>query len=118
MSSILIVDDSRVMRDILKDEVISNGHTVAGEASDGREALRLFQMLKPDAVLMDITMDDMDGIEAIGLILSTGPKTVIIVVSALCDAKVIREAKKLGAVDYLTKPFTSEEFKACIEKNL
>lgn len=118
MSRVLIVDDSLVTRQILREELEQNGHSVAGEAANGGEAVSLFRKSKPDAVLMDITMDDMDGLEAIRRIREINSRVVIIVVSALAEPKIVEETRRLGAADFLPKPFTPDDFRTCISRHL
>ena len=105
MANVLIVDDAAFMRMMIKDILVNNGIEVAGEAENGTAAVSLYKELKPDLVTMDITMPELDGLGAIGYIMSEAPRP-IVVVSALAardSAEAIR-ALELGAVDLVQKP--------------
>ena len=109
MATVLIVDDASFMRGSLKFIVESAGHEVVGMAKDGREALELYKKLKPDLVTLDILMDEMDGISALTAIRDMDPEAKVIMVTALGQEEKQAEARKLGAVGYIRKPFTMEE---------
>lgn len=106
---IMIVDDAAFMRKILRDTLESLGHSIIGEASDGSEAVKLYEKLRPDVVTMDITMTEMDGITALKEIMDIDDEAKVIMVSAMKQTMLTREALEAGAVDFLTKPFTSEQ---------
>ncbi len=105
---ILIVDDAMLMRLMLRDIFEGNGYEVAGEAEDADQALELYKETHPDLVTMDITLTTSSGIEAISKILSYDSNARIIVISALEQRKVIMEALRLGARDFIIKPFEEE----------
>jgi two-component system, chemotaxis family, chemotaxis protein CheY len=105
MAKVLIADDSKLIRNIIKDELAKSGHQIVSEAVNGREAVEMYAKFKPDLVTMDITMDEMDGIEAIKQIMAFNKKAKIIVVSALGQDELINEAIDLGVVDFIIKPF-------------
>ena len=109
MARILIVDDSRLIRNIIRAELEKAGHTIAGEASSGKEAISLCAKEKPDIITLDLTMDDMDGIEVLKTIRAVNGEVRFIIISALRQENLMGAAKMFGAVDYLTKPFTPEE---------
>jgi two-component system chemotaxis response regulator CheY len=109
MARVLVVDDSKVVRQMIREELEKCGHIVAGEAGTGREAITLFRKEKPDLVTMDIIMDDIDGIDAIRKILTIDKKAKIIVISALEQESIVDELKRLGVVDYISKPFVPQE---------
>lgn len=102
---ILIVDDTKFMRKMLADCLTKNGYEVAGEASHGREAIQLYEELRPDVVMMDINMPEMSGIEAIKEILRIDSSAVILVCSAANQQTLIFEAMEAGAKGYIMKPF-------------
>ena len=89
---VLIVDDSKLMRRLMKETLIADGWDVVGEAADGREAAEKYQQLWPDAVTLDMIMPDADGIQALHSILAINPHAKIVVVSALGQTKLISEA--------------------------
>lgn len=106
---ILIVDDAAFMRMMLSDILVEKGHNIVGEAEDGEEAIRLYMELKPDLVTMDIVMPRVGGIESIREILKIDSKAKIIVVSALGQQALVKEAIKAGAKGFVVKPFKPEK---------
>lgn len=105
---VLVVDDSGFMRKRIIQELNSLGHSVVGEAKSGDEAIEKYRTLKPDAVTMDITMRDKDGITAAKEILSEDPGANILFLTILSDEKYKSEVKKLGAKAFLSKTDTSQ----------
>jgi two-component system, chemotaxis family, chemotaxis protein CheY len=101
--SILIVDDSSIMRKMIKETLKSAGHDVIGEAKNGDDAVVLYKRLKPDLVTMDITMRGMDGFEAARQILHDDDHACIIFLSNLDETQYSQEAAKIGAKGYLNK---------------
>lgn len=101
----LVVDDAIFMRTVLKKMLTDAGYSVVGEAGNGIEAIELAKQLKPDIVTLDITMPEMDGIEAIEDILNVSPDTKIIMCSAMGQQSKVVEAIKKGAKDFVVKPF-------------
>lgn len=108
---ILIADDSMLMRRMIADSLVEDGWTTVGEAADGREAFNLYKQLRPDAVTLDIVMPEMGGLEALAAILEYDPDAKIVVVSALNQTRVISEAIRHGAHDFIAKPFTSQQLR-------
>jgi two-component system chemotaxis response regulator CheY len=106
--SILIVDDSTIMRKMLRKTLESRGHIVVGEAKDGMEAVALYKSLKPDQVTMDITMRGMNGFDAAREILHHDPKAKILFLSNLDEEKYGEDAKRLGAKGYINKHKSQE----------
>ena len=104
-NSILIVDDAMLIRIMLRDMFESNGFRVVGEAEDADQALKVYQETNPDLVTMDITLTTSSGIDAIRNILNYDRDARIIVISALEQRQVIMDALKLGAKDFIIKPF-------------
>lgn len=118
MARILLCDDSSFMRMMLKKVIIGMGHEIVGEAADGRQAVQLHRKLKPDLTTMDITMPNMDGIEAVKHIHEEEPLARIVMVTAIGQRAVITEALKAGASDFIVKPFNPEQVEDTIEKIL
>lgn len=103
--NILVVDDAAFLRMILKDILENNGYNVVGEAENGIEAVSLFQKLNPDLVTMDITMPEMDGIEALKKIREIDSDAKVIMCSAMGQHGMVMDAMKAGAMDFIVKPF-------------
>ncbi|MBX3721738.1 MAG: response regulator [Turneriella sp.] len=102
---ILIADDSMMVRRILEKFATQLNLEVVGAAANGREALKMFQDLKPDIVSLDITMPEMDGLTAMQKILEVGPEAKIVIVSAVNSKDTIVQAMNAGAKAYIVKPF-------------
>ena len=108
MSRVLIVDDSRTSRRVLRDMIERAGYEVVGEAVNGREGYEQYGKLKPDIVTMDITMPEMDGIEALTKIKEDYPDATVVMVTAAGQKDKMMEAVKLGASEFVSKPFVEE----------
>lgn len=105
VAAVLVVDDAKFMRLTLTRILEKAGHTVAGEAENGKEAVELYRRLRPELVIMDITMPIMNGIEAVRAIKDTDPGAKIIICSALGQQRMVVEAIEAGAADFIVKPF-------------
>lgn len=105
MKTVMVVDDAMFMRSAIKSMLEKNGYQVIGEAANGKEAIQKYGQLKPDLVTMDITMPEMDGINAVKGIKAVDPKAVIIMISALGQENMVRDAIVAGAKSFLIKPF-------------
>lgn len=116
MAKVLIVDDSRTSRKILRGILEENGHVVIDEAVDGQDGVKKFQALKPDVVTMDITMPVLDGMEALKMIKALSADTKVIMVTAAGQKGKMIDCIKLGADEFLTKPFDKEEIISVINK--
>src|SRR3954452_6180468 len=108
MARILIADNASFMRSCLKYIVENAGHEVVGMAKGGKEAVDLFRQLQPDLVTLDILMEGMDGIEALGVIMKDHPHARVLMVTALGQDQMQEEARRLGASGYIRKPFKPE----------
>lgn len=104
----LVVDDSTFMRTFLKNILIENGYNVIGEAKSGRTAVERYKELKPDIVTLDITMDDMSGLEALKIIKKYDTTAKVIMISAMGQDAIVREAILSGARGFLVKPFDKD----------
>lgn len=109
MSNILLVDDSRTSRKMLRTILESEGHVIVGEAINGEDGVSKYKELNPDITTMDITMPVLDGIEALKQIKEYDPEATIIMVTAAGQKSKMIEAVKLGAVEFLTKPFEPQQ---------
>jgi two-component system chemotaxis response regulator CheY len=115
---ILIVDDANFMRMIVKDTLTPQGFEIAGEATNGNEAVAKYQELKPDLVTMDITMKEKDGVEAAREILAKDPNARIVMVTALGQERMLMDCLSLGVKDFVVKPFKPERIVIAIRKAL
>ncbi len=113
---VLIVDDAAFMRMLLKDIVTKAGYEVAGEASNGKEAVEKYKELNPDIVTMDITMPEMTGIEATKEIIKMDPNAKIIMCSAMGQQMMVVEAIQAGAKDFIVKPFQQSRVVEALSK--
>ena len=118
MANVLIVDDSRTSRKILRGILEDAGHTVIGEAKDGASGVLLYQELKPDLTTMDITMPQMDGIEALSQIMAYDSNANVVMVTAAGQKNKMLEAIKAGAAEFLSKPYQPEQILEIINKVL
>jgi two-component system, chemotaxis family, chemotaxis protein CheY len=105
MARILIVDDAKFMRLTLSNILSRANHEVVGEGENGKEAIRLYRELDPDLVTMDITMPEMNGLDAVKEIKKEFPQAKIIMCSAMGQQKMVVEAIEAGAKDFIVKPF-------------
>lgn len=115
---ILIVDDAAFMRMMIKDILTKNNFEVVGEAADGAQAIEKYAELKPDLVTMDITMPEMDGIQALKAIKQNDPSAKIIMCSAMGQQAMVIDAISAGAKDFIVKPFQADRVVEAIEKAL
>lgn len=114
--SVLIVDDLSFMRTALRDITQEAGLNVIGEASNGHEGVLKYFSLKPTVVLMDITMPVMNGLQALKKIRQRDPKAVVIMCSALGQQEYILKAIRLGARDFIVKPFKPDRIVSAVQK--
>lgn len=115
---ILVVDDLKFMRDVIREILEEGGFTVAGEGMNGRDGYEMYHSLRPDAVLMDITMPGMDGIESLRRIRLEDPEACIVMCSALGEQRYVLKAITLGARDFIVKPFRPERIVSALRKAL
>ncbi|WNR42675.1 response regulator [Paenibacillus roseipurpureus] len=108
MAKILIVDDAAFMRMMLKDILTKGGHEVIGEAENGLVAIQKYQELKPDIVTMDITMPEMEGVEAVREIRKKDANARIVMCSAMGQQGMVVQAIQAGAKDFIVKPFQGD----------
>ena len=116
MARVLIVDDAAFMRMMIKDILEKNGYEIAGEAANGAIAVEMYNKEKPDVVTMDITMPDMDGIEAVKNIRANDPNAKIIMCTAMGQQSVLMDAIKAGAKDFIVKPFQPDRVLEAVKK--
>lgn len=116
MKKVLIVDDAAFMRLSLRTMLERNGYEIIGEAANGFDAIQKYTTLKPDLVTMDITMPDMDGVQALEEIKKADSKAVVIMISALGQETMVKKAVMLGAKGFLVKPYKEENLIKALSK--
>lgn len=115
---VLVVDDSMLMRRMIADSLADAGWEIVAEAGDGEEAVRLFEQHRPQAVTMDIVMPGTNGLVALEGILKIDPNAKVVVISALNQTKMISEAIRKGAFDFIAKPFMPEQLQQTLAGSL
>ena len=113
---VLLVDDTTFMRRMLRDILVRAGFEVSAEASNGRQAVEAYRQARPDLVIMDITMPEMDGVAAVREIAGADPAARIVMCSALGQQELIIEALEAGARDFVVKPFVPEKVLEAVRK--
>ena len=114
--NILICDDAAFMRMMIKDILSKNGYNVAGEAENGLKAIEKYKEVSPDLVLMDITMPEMDGIQALKEIKKQDANARVIMCSAMGQQAMVIESIQAGAKDFIVKPFQAERVLEAVKK--
>ena len=114
--NILICDDAAFMRMMIKDILTKDGYQVVGEAANGAEGVEKYSQLKPDLVMMDITMPEMNGIEALKKIKEGDASANVIMCSAMGQQAMVIESIQSGAKDFIVKPFQAERVLEAVKK--
>jgi two-component system chemotaxis response regulator CheY len=114
--NVMVVDDAAFMRMMIKDILSKNGYNIVGEAENGKKAVDTYAECKPDLVLMDITMPEMDGIQALKAIRGNDPNASIIMCSAMGQQAMVIEAIQSGAKVFIVKPFQAERVLEAVKK--
>lgn len=109
MNTVLVVDDAALMRDMIKAILSSGGYEIVGEASDGQEAYDKYKTLKPDITIMDIMMDRVDGIQSLEMIREYDPNAAVVICSAMDQEIYVMKALRLGAKEFIIKPFSRDD---------
>lgn len=118
MARVLVVDDAAFMRKMVSDALMGGGHEIVGEAANGAEAVQRFQELRPDIMTLDITMPEKDGLAALKEIIAVDPGAKVVMCSALGQESKVLESIKLGAKDFVVKPFQVDRVLSAVEKAL
>ena len=113
---LLLADDHRMLRESLRRSMEDNGFDVVGEAPDGAEAVRLAEELRPDVILMDVTMPVLDGVEATRQVRDRVPGTQVVILTMHADREVLVDAIRAGAAGYLVKDCSTEEVVDTVRK--
>ncbi|MHA1227200.1 MAG: response regulator [Candidatus Hodarchaeales archaeon] len=115
MANVLIVDDSKYLRLMIRRILKRHGHNIIAEAGTGVEAIEQFKLHNPDIITMDVVMPKLNGLQAVKEIMAINPKARIVIVTALGHEPLIRQALKLGAKDFVIKPFKVEQLVQAVE---
>ena len=113
---VLICDDAAFMRMMIKDILTKNGYEIAGEAENGMKAIEKYNETSPDLVMMDITMPEMDGIQALKKIKEGDPSANVIMCSAMGQQAMVIESIQAGAKDFIVKPFAADRVLEAVRK--
>ncbi len=114
--TLLITDDAPIIREMLKDTLGDAGWEIAGEATNGQEAIDQFRALRPDAVTLDMVMPEFDGMHALRGIRELDPNATVVMVSAVEQTTVLKEAFRAGAADFIVKPFDKKVLVETLDK--
>ncbi len=114
--TLLVADDAAIVREKIKDAARQVGWEIVGEARNGKEALERYTELRPTAMTLDLVMPEYDGIYALREILTLDPNAKVIVVSALGQKNILKDAFKLGAADFVVKPFDKHALTNTLEQ--
>jgi two-component system, chemotaxis family, chemotaxis protein CheY len=118
MARVLVVDDAAFMRKMVSDALTKGGHEVVGEAGNGVEAVARYQELRPEVTTLDITMPEKDGLAALKEIIALDPAARVVMCSALGQESKVLESIKLGARDFIVKPFQADRVNEAVVKAL
>lgn len=118
MANVLVVDDAAFMRLSIKQILEKNGHKMIAEAADGKEAIVKYTEYKPDVTILDITMPEMSGLDALAHIKQCDPNARVVICSALGQQEQLAKAIELGAKDFIVKPFDPDRMIAALNKVL
>jgi two-component system, chemotaxis family, chemotaxis protein CheY len=118
MARVLVVDDAAFMRKMVTDALTKGAHQVIGEAANGNEAVERFRDLRPEVTTLDITMPEKDGLTALQEIIGLDPGARVIMCSALGQESKVLESIKIGAKDFIVKPFKAERVLGAVDKAL
>ncbi len=118
IAPVLVVHAAAFLRKMVTLALSGGGHEIVGEAANGAEAVQRFQELRPDVMTLDITMPEKDGLAALKEIIAVDPAAKVVMCSALGQESKVLESIKLGAKDFVVKPFQAERVLSAIEKAL
>ena len=113
---LLVIDDAMIIREMIKDAAREDGWEIAGQAVNGQEGIEQYEKLQPDAVTLDLVMPEFDGMHALRGIKAGNRNAQILIVSALDQAEILKEALRAGAADFIAKPFNKGRLLAALQK--
>jgi len=114
-NTLLVTDDSMIIRELIKDVAAESGWRVVAEATNGQEAIDRYRELRPTAVTLDMVMPDFDGLHGLKGIRAFDPLAQVLLVSAIDQTKVLKEAISCGAADFIVKPFEKTRLKEALQ---
>ena len=115
-NNLLVVDDALIIREMIKDTAQRAGWEIVGEAGNGQEAAQQYNELRPDAMTLDLVMPEYDGLYALRNIIAQHPDAKVVVVSALDQKEVLKDAFKIGAADFIVKPFDADRLVETLDR--
>ena len=115
---LLVVDDALIMRAMIKDLAKQAGWEIAGEATNGREGIERYRELRPNLVTLDIVMPELDGVEALRALREEFPEAAVVMVTAIDQKEKLSECIRLGARDFIVKPFDRDHLRSLFERYL
>ena len=118
MGKIMIVDDARLMRNIIKNSIQERNDFHVLEAENGDQAVEMYKRERPDIVTMDITMEEKNGVDAAKEILEFDPEAKIIMVTSLGQERLLKECIDAGVSDYIVKPFTKDRLQSSVDNTV
>ena len=113
---LLVIDDAMIIREMIKDAAREDGWEIAGQAINGQEGIEQYEKLQPDAVTLDLVMPEFDGMHALRGIKALDKRSQVLIVSALDQAEILKEALRAGAADFIAKPFNKGRLLAALQK--
>lgn len=114
-NTLLVTDDSMIIREMIKDVAVEAGWRIVGEAADGQEAIDRYRTLRPTAVTLDLVMPEFDGLHGLKGIRAFDPDAQVLLVSAIDQKPVLKEAIAYGAADFIVKPFEKARLTAALQ---
>lgn len=113
---LLVIDDAMIIREMIKDAAREDGWEIAGQATNGQEGIEQYEKLRPDAVSLDLVMPEFDGMYALRGIKAMDSNAQVLIVSALDQAEILKDALRAGAADFIAKPFQKPRLLAALQK--
>lgn len=114
--TLLVVDDAMIIREMIKDIAVTDEWTIVAEAVNGQQAVARYRELRPTAVTLDLVMPESDGLHALREICGDDPAARVLVVSAIDQREIIRQALQFGASDFIVKPFDQDRLRSALDK--
>ncbi|MCA9268130.1 MAG: response regulator [Planctomycetales bacterium] len=113
---LLVTDDALIIREMIKDVALEDGWEIVGEAANGQQAVEQFRALAPDVVTLDLVMPEFDGLHALRGIMEANREARVLIVSALDQTEILKQALQIGAKDFIVKPFEKARLRGALAK--